>query len=50
MFLHDASVSGLQALFNPARGENAPHPFYLKQQAQRDDLVQFLRGLDTERR
>lgn len=50
MFLHDASVQGLNSLFDPQRGGNAPHPFYLKQEAQRDDLVQFLRGLDTERR
>lgn len=47
MFLHDASVPGLDALLNPARGKTAPHPFYIKEAAQRDDLVQLLRGLDT---
>ena len=47
MFLHDASVKGLDSLLNPERGAKAPHPFYLKDAAQRADMVAFLNGLDT---
>ncbi len=47
VFLHDASVPGLNSLFNPKRGANEPHPFYLKDAAQRADMVAFLQGLDT---
>jgi len=46
-FLHDDSVPGLDALLNPERGEKEPHPFYLKDKAQRADMVAFLSGLDT---
>ena len=45
-FLHDDSVPGLDALLNPERGEKEPHPFYLKDKAQRADMVAFLTGLD----
>lgn len=48
-FLHDVSVNGLDSLLNPSRGAQAPHPFYLKDQSARNDVVQFLRGLDTEK-
>lgn len=48
-FLHDASVSSLDSLLNPARGSQAPHPFYLRQAPQRADMVAFLKGLDTRR-
>ena len=45
-FLHDSSVPTLNELFNPTRGPNAPHPFYLQSAAERDDLRQFLYSLD----
>ncbi|MDQ3447445.1 MAG: hypothetical protein M3496_15035, partial [Pseudomonadota bacterium] len=47
VFLHDNSVPSLDALFNPSRGSSAPHPFYLSDTAQRNDVVQFLRSLGT---
>ncbi|MCA1607192.1 MAG: hypothetical protein LC775_17385, partial [Acidobacteria bacterium] len=47
IFLHDGSVSSLDSLLDPVRGENAPHPFYLADASQRADMVEFLRGLDT---
>ncbi|MFN2510746.1 MAG: hypothetical protein ABR568_04800, partial [Pyrinomonadaceae bacterium] len=47
IFLHDGSVSSLDNLLDPTRGENAPHPFYLAETSQRADMVEFLRGLDT---
>ena len=46
-FLHDNSVPTLDSLLNPSRGTTAPHPFYLSDAAQRADMVEFLRGLDT---
>ena len=49
VFLHDMSVHGLHSLLDPKRGTMAPHPFYVSDAAQRDDVVNFLRGLDTER-
>lgn len=48
IFLHDASVHSLDELLDPKRGANAPHPFYLSNLDQRADMVQFLRGLDTD--
>lgn len=50
VFLHDNSVPSLSALFDPSRGAMAPHPFYVQDAQQREDLVQFLRGLDTHSR
>ncbi len=47
IFLHDASVPSLDKLLDPSRGGNSPHPFYLANPAQRADMVEFLRGLDT---
>ena len=47
VFLHDNTVPTLDALFNPSRGSSAPHPFYLSDTAQRNDVVQFLRSLGT---
>jgi len=47
IFLHDASVSSLDELLNPSRGDSAPHPFYIADASQRADMVEFLRGLDT---
>jgi hypothetical protein len=50
VFLHDASVPSLDRLLDPSRGNNAPHPFYFTDPAQRKDMVEFLRGLDTSTR
>ncbi len=47
MFLHDASVPSLDKLLDPVRGKDAPHSFYITDPAQRADMVEFLRGLDT---
>lgn len=47
IFLHDASVPSLDNLLDPARGESAPHPFYLADATQRAEVVEFLKGLDT---
>lgn len=44
-FLHDNSVPTMDNLLNPSRGATEPHPFYLSDKAQRDDMVAFLRGL-----
>lgn len=41
------SVPNLDTLLNPTRGATVPHPFYLPDPAQRSDMVQFLRSLDT---
>lgn len=48
-FLHDVSVTGLDNLLNPSRGAQSPHPFYVSDQSARNDVIQFLRGLDTEK-
>ena len=45
VFLHDSSVPGLDALLDPKRGANAPHPFYLDTAGQRGDVIEFLKGL-----
>ena len=47
VFLHDDTVPSLDALFDSSRGVNAPHPFYLSDTDQRNDLVTFLRSLGT---
>ncbi|MCA1585000.1 MAG: hypothetical protein LC791_09585 [Acidobacteria bacterium] len=49
-FLHDSSVPSLDSLLNPTRGSSAPHPFYLSDQGQREDMIAFLRSLDTSSR
>ncbi|MEO6363287.1 MAG: hypothetical protein ABIO71_08665, partial [Caldimonas sp.] len=49
-FLHDNSVPTLDNLLNPVRGPNAPHPFYFSDATQRAEMVEFLRGLDTNSR
>jgi hypothetical protein len=46
-FLHDDTVPSLDALFDPSCGADAPHPFYLSDTDQRNDVVTFLRGLGT---
>ena len=47
VFLHDNSVPTLDALFDSSRGVDAPHPFFLDDTAQRNDVVTFLRSLGT---
>ena len=47
VFLHDNSVGSLDELLDAKRGATAPHPFYLSA-SQRADVVEFLKGLDTE--
>ncbi|MGV3526991.1 MAG: hypothetical protein ACO1RX_22435 [Candidatus Sericytochromatia bacterium] len=48
-FLHDASVPSLDNLLDPSRGASAPHPFYVANPADRTDMVNFLKSLDSER-
>jgi len=45
-FLHDNSVADLNALLDPKRGIDAPHPFYLKDAGTRADVVAYLNGLE----
>ena len=47
VFLHDDTVPSLDALFDSSRGAEAPHPFYLSDTNQRNDVVTFLRSLGT---
>lgn len=49
-FLHDNSVPTLSALLDPARGATSPHPFYVKDVAQRGDVIAFLRSQSINRR
>jgi mono/diheme cytochrome c family protein len=48
LFLHDASVKSLDELLDPKRGKNSPHPFYIDNNDKRADMIEFLRGLDTD--
>jgi len=48
IFLHDASVGSLDELLDPKRGKKSPHPFYIDNKKSRADVVEFLRGLDTD--
>lgn len=45
-FLHDDSVLPLAGLFDGGRGASAPHPFYISNSADRDDLATYLKSLD----
>ena len=47
LFLHDASMPSLDALLDPRRGNNAPHPFYLEGVEDRKAMIEFLRELET---
>jgi len=47
VFLHDASVQGLDMLLNPARGEKAPHPFYVPAGGTRTDMIAYLLSRQT---
>lgn len=48
VFLHDNSVPDLETLFDPKRGPNAPHPFYVEAQGERSDVIAFLRSLTAK--
>jgi len=48
-YLHDASVATLESLLDQSRGDKAPHPFYITTAAERNDVVPFLKGLDTSK-
>ena len=50
VFLHDNSVRSLDSLLTQTRGPKAPHPFYVKNKAQRADVVVYLKSLDTTSR
>jgi len=45
VFLHDNSVPDLETLFDPRRGPNVPHPFYVEAPAERRDVIAFLESL-----
>ena len=47
VFLHDNSVPSLNNLLDPERGADAPHPFYLANSKERNEMVEYLRSLDT---
>ncbi len=47
IFLHDGTIKSLDELFISQRGKTAPHPFYISNKAQIADIIEFLRGLDT---
>ena len=49
-FLHDDSVASLDALLDPARGPQAPHPFYRADAKDRADIAAFLRSLSAQPR
>jgi mono/diheme cytochrome c family protein len=53
VFLHDGSIRGsdardaLNKLFNPERGLQAPHPYYVENAVQRSQLIEYLLSRDT---
>jgi cytochrome c2 len=47
VFLHDNSVASLNDLLNPRRGDKVPHPFYMRTEAARADMIEFLDSLGT---
>ena len=48
-FLHDDSVATLEELLEPkARDANDPHPFFIKDAAERADVIAFLNSLDDQ--
>ncbi len=50
LFLHDASVKSLDELLDPKRGKKSPHPFYIIDEKERADMIEFLKGLDIDRK
>lgn len=49
-YLHDGSVPTLKKLLDPARGDSAPHAFYMANTNDRDDVVSYLKSLDDEKK
>jgi hypothetical protein len=49
-FLHDDSVASLDALLDPARGPQAPHPFYRADAKDRADIAAYLQSLSARPR
>lgn len=47
VFLHDNSVSSLDELLDPKRGDQAPHAFFISDPKDSKDMVEFLKSLDT---
>ncbi|HEX5280619.1 MAG TPA: hypothetical protein VFW28_11130 [Micropepsaceae bacterium] len=47
VFLHDDSASSLGNLLDGSRGRAAPHPFYVTDTRRREDVIAFLKSLDT---
>lgn len=47
-YLHDNSVATLDALLDPSRGANSPHPFYFSDAGKRADMVEFLKSLTAK--
>ena len=53
-FLHDDSVAGANfdeaadRLLDPVRSDTAAHPFFVADAAQRSDVIEFLRSLQTD--
>lgn len=53
-FLHDDSVAGdnfdeaADLLLNPSRADQAAHPFFVEDSSQRQDMIEFLRSLQTD--
>ncbi|MFZ5862299.1 MAG: hypothetical protein ACOYXR_05600 [Nitrospirota bacterium] len=45
-YLHDGSVSTLNALFDPARGAGSPHPYFVDSPPDRDALAAYLNAWD----
>jgi cytochrome c2 len=45
-FLHDGSVPTLTKLLDPARGDSAPHAYYLSSTTDRADVVAYLKSLE----
>jgi hypothetical protein len=45
-YLHDGSVPTLLALFDPGRGTDAPHPYFVDGARERSDLAAFLNAWD----
>lgn len=45
-FLHDGSVSTLTKLLDPARGDSAPHAYYIGNTTDRADVVAYLKSLE----
>lgn len=47
VFLHDNSVPSLDNLMDPARGNTAPHPFFVTDLTERADIEAFLKAQEA---